>query len=130
MKMFALAGFLATAVVLSVPAQVKTVPAPVISWYNDAMGMFAVLLKDLDQAKAAAPVAAAFDKATATAKAKNLAARYAQLEKQYPDFFKDQEGSTWVPPADWLKISENWGRTLQNYGQNMQKAMSYASDPT
>ncbi len=130
MKMFALAGFLAVAVTAAVPAQVKTVPAPLISWYNDAMGMYAALLKDLDQAQSAPPVAAAFDKATATTKAKNLAARYAQMKKQYPDFFNGADsGSTWVPPADWIKISQDWGRTLQNYGQSMQKAMVYANDP-
>src|SRR5688572_12234551 len=105
MKMFAFAGFLAVAAVAAVPAQVKTVPAPVLSWYTDAMVMYAALLKDLDQAKAAAPVAAAFNKATATTKAKNLAPRYAQLEKQYPDFFSGEDsGSAWVPPADWIKV--------------------------
>jgi hypothetical protein len=120
------ACFLASGLAPVAATTYKTVPKPVIEFYNDVLGMFSAMLKELNAAKDAKAVAKAFDKASATAKDKKLSSRYQALVKQYPEFFTNPDNldSAWVPPADWIKISEDFNRQMADYGQNAGNIMA------
>lgn len=109
----------------------KTVPKPVIEFYTDVMGMFSAMLKELNAAKDAKAVAAAFDKATKTATDKKFATRYKALAKQYPEFFTSPEAgeNAWVPPADWVKITEEFNQQMMAYGENAGNIMTSMGTP-
>ena len=118
-------------VTFGVQAEVKTVPGPLKAWYADTMDMFTGLVTDLDKATTAKATASAFQKATAAIGAKKLAPRYQTIKKDYPDFFRqaDSGNTTWVPPADWITLSQSYAKAMANYGTSMQKAGTFMSDP-
>lgn len=110
-------------------AETKVVPREVMVWYQDTMAMYAALVQGLDQAVDAKATAKVLRQATATAKTKQLAPRYRALRAQYPEFFGNNEGTDWVPPPDWIRVSQQYAATLANYGTGLQKAASWMGDP-
>lgn len=123
------AGLLLLGVTTAWAADTKVVPNEVLVWYKDTMGMYTTLIQGLDQAKDAKTTAKALQQATATVKAKKLAARYHDLEAKYPQFFGNQEDTTWVPPPEWIQVSQDYAKSLANYGMGLQKATTWMQDP-
>ena len=111
----------------------QTVPKPVVDFYTEVMDMFSAMLKELNGAKEAKAVAAAFNRATKTATDKKFGARYQELAKQYPEFFSEADGddadSAWVPPADWIKITNDFNQRMMDYGANAGNIMSSMGTP-
>ena len=131
MKKWMLSAVLVLAA-LSVQAQVKTVPGPVLDWYKDTMSVLVSLKTDFDAVGSAPATAAAFDKATALVRTKQLAPRYHQLKAQYPDFFHgagNDNAAAFVPPPGWEKTLSDYSQAMMGYSQSMQKIMPYAQDP-
>jgi hypothetical protein len=130
MKKWLFIAALALAAVV-VQAEVKTVPGPVLDWYKDMMDVMVALKTDMDAVTAAPAASAAFDKASAAIKAKNLAPRLHQLRTQYPDFFNGTgtNGKTFVPPPGLEKTMADYSQSMMGFSQSMQKIMPYAQDP-
>jgi len=110
-------------------ADTKAVPNEVLSWYKDTMGMYTDLIQGLDQAKTAAATAKALKGATAAIKTKKLAARHHDLEARYPDFFDNHADTDWVPPPEWIRVSQEYSASLAHYGRGLEKATAWISDP-
>jgi len=107
------------------PTVYNATPKPVLVFYGDVMEMFNQLMKSLHAAKDAKSVAAAFNKATETAANQKLPGRYQDLSKRYPEFFNDDSGSGgpqvnngWVPPSDWVKLSADFEKQMQQFGES------------
>ena len=109
-------------------ADVKVVPKEVLTWYDDAMGMYVGLNKGLDGAKTAADASKALKKGTSDIKTGKLAPRYKTLKAKYPHFFDSQDDTTWVPPPDWTAVAQKYGKTLSNFSQGFQKIAGWMQD--
>ncbi len=98
----------------------KSVPKPVIEFYRDTMALFTSLARELKAAREPKAVARAFNQATKVATDQKLAERYKNISKQYPEFFADnpEDNGNWVPPTDWVKISDEFNQQMMEYGNN------------
>ena len=112
-------------------AQAKPIPKPVKDWFSDVVVMMTKLVKDMNGAKTAKAVSAAFDAGTATIKAKKLGERYLELEANYPEFMNgsDEDYADADMPKEWVDQLEAFNAAWAEYGESFQAVMKYAQDP-
>lgn len=110
-------------------AQGKSLPSDVLGWYTDSMSVFGDLVTALDGASDAPATARAFRQAAQNVHVKSLADRYKILAKKYPRYFDGSRSQDWTPPSELVPTAQKYSEILSSYGQSMQKAISYASDP-